>query len=83
MKYQDWQTKPTRFLAMTGYTVEGFNELLPCFQQAHDQWLNRFQMSGKLRKGLRSYVIYSNSPLPCVEERLAFSLSYDRSNSIQ
>jgi hypothetical protein len=28
-------------------------------------------------------VIYSNSPLPCVEERLAFILSYDRSNSIQ
>lgn len=83
MKYQDWQTKPGRFLAMTGYTVDEFNELLPYFEQAHDQWLNRFQMNGKPRKGLRSHVIYSNSPLPCVEERLAFILSYDKSNSIQ
>jgi hypothetical protein len=35
MKYQEWQKKVNRFVAMTGYTVEKFMELLPSFKEAH------------------------------------------------
>jgi hypothetical protein len=83
MKYQDWQKKTNRFVAMTGYTEEKFNELLPYFKEAHDEYLSVYRMDGKRRRGLRSYTMYSDSPLPCMEERLAFILSNLKLNPIQ
>ncbi|MDR0749682.1 MAG: transposase, partial [Tannerellaceae bacterium] len=68
---------------MTGYTVEKFNELLPYFEEAHGEYLSEYQMDGKGRKGVRAYTMYANSPLPCMEERLAFILSYLKLNPIQ
>jgi len=83
MKYIDWQKIPNRFLAMTGHSVEVFNELLPHFKEAHNEYLSEYQLDGKRRKGLRKYVMYKNSPLPCVEECLAFILSYIKLNPLQ
>jgi hypothetical protein len=83
MKYQEWQTKQNRFIAMTGCSVEVFNKLLPYFAEAHDAYLSEYHLNGKRRKGLRRYVMYKNSPLPCVEERLAFVLSYLKLNPLQ
>jgi hypothetical protein len=83
MKYQEWQKKMNRFVAMTGYTEEKFSELLPYFREAHDEYLSAYCMDGKRRRGLRSYTMYANSPLPCKEERLAFILSYLKPNPIQ
>jgi len=83
MKYIDWQNSATRFRAMTGYDLSEFNDLLPYFEFAHDEYLSRYYLSGKPRKGQRSHVIYGNSPLPCVKERLAFILSYWKLNPIQ
>ena len=74
VKYEQWKKNPIRFVAMTGYTVEQFGQLLPYFKEAHDQYLSRYQINGKRRKGTRSFVLYANSPLPSVEERLAFML---------
>lgn len=68
---------------MTGYDLCEFESLLSYFTVAHDEYLNRYELCGKPRKGQRSYVIYSNSPLPCIEERLAFILSYEKLNPIQ
>jgi hypothetical protein len=82
MKYQEWQ-KNTRFVAMTGYTEEKFRELLPYFQEAHDEYLSKYRMDGKRRRGLRAYTMYANSPLLCMEERPAFILSYLKLNPIQ
>ena len=45
--------------------------------------MSRYYINGKPRKGQRDHVIYANSPLPCVEERLAFILSYLKLNPIQ
>lgn len=70
-------------MAMTGYTVEKFNELLPYLKEAHVEYLLEYQMDGKRRKGVRAYTVYANSPLPCMEERLAFVLSYLKLNPIQ
>ena len=38
---------------------------------------------GKKKKELRKFVIYSNSPLPTVADRLAFILSFKKLNPIQ
>jgi hypothetical protein len=83
MKYKDRQKKENRFLAVTGCTASQFTALLPCFKEAHDAYLAEYHMTGKRRKNLRRYVMYSNSPLPCIEERLAFILSYLKLNPIR
>ena len=83
MKYIDWQISTERFRAMTGYDLSEFNDLLPYFEEAHNEYLSRYCIKGKPRSGQRAHVIYKNSPLPCVEERLAFILSYKKLNPIQ
>jgi hypothetical protein len=83
MKYQEWQKKPNCFVAMTGYTVEKFNALLPHFKEAHDEYVSEYRMDGKRRERLRAYTMYANSPLSCMEERPAFILSYLKLNPIQ
>ena len=83
MKYIDWQITQERFLAMTGYTVEEFNALLPFFTEAHDEYLRHYTLKGKPRSGQRTHVIYANSPLNCHAERLAFILSYKKLNPLQ
>ncbi|WP_425423191.1 hypothetical protein, partial [Spirosoma spitsbergense] len=62
MKSTQWRTNPTRFLAMTGYTIEQFDALLPFFEEAHDDYLQRFYLDGKPREGYRRFVLYQNSP---------------------
>jgi hypothetical protein len=83
MKYKEWQKRPERFIAMTGYTVAEFNTLLPLFKEAHDEYLSKYHLDGKRRKGYRCYVMYRNAPLPGIEERLAFILSYMKLNPIR
>lgn len=83
MKYEDWQKKQNRFLAMTGYSIEDFHRLQPYFEQAHNDYLSEYHLNGKRRSGLRSYVMYRNSPLPSIAERLCFILSYYKLNPLQ
>jgi len=83
MKYQEWQSKQNRFIAMTGCSVEVFDKLLPYFEEAHNEYLSKYHLTGKRRSGYRRYVMYKNSPLPCMEERLAFILSYIKLNPLQ
>ena len=83
MKYEQWLSNPIRFKAMTGYTVEAFQSLLPYFEQIHDRYLTTHQLNGKRRSGLRKFVLYANSPLPTIAERLAFILSYYKLNPLQ
>lgn len=82
-KYVKWRSNPTRFLAMTGYTFEQFDFLLPYFREYHDEYLSRYEIDGKPRKGIRKFVLYANSPLNTVEERLVFILSYLKLNPLQ
>jgi hypothetical protein len=81
--YQKWLKNPVRFIAMTGYSIEQFSGLLPYFDKAHQQYFSRHDLRGKKKKELRKFVIYSNSPLPTVEDRLAFILSFKKLNPIQ
>jgi hypothetical protein len=81
--YQKWLKNPVRFVAMTGYSIEQFSMLLPCFDKAHQQYFSRHDLRGKKKRELRKFVIYSNSPLPTVADRLAFILSFKKLNPIQ
>jgi hypothetical protein len=83
MKYIDWKNKPNRFIAMTGYSVEAFEKLIPYFSEAHEDYLSKYNLNGKMRSGYRQYVMYKNAPLPSMEERLAFILSYIKLNPLQ
>jgi hypothetical protein len=83
MKSVQWRTNPARFLAMTGYSIEDFDALLPVFAQVHDHYFERYQLNGKPRSGQRSFVLYQNAALPTQAERLAFVLSYLKLNPIQ
>jgi hypothetical protein len=74
MKYLEWPKKAGCFFAMTGYTEEKFNDLHPYIKEAHEEYLSEYHMSGKRCKGLRAYTLYANTPLPCMEEGLAFIL---------
>ena len=83
MKYQQWVTNPIRFLAMTGYTIEQFDQLLPFFVEAHDVFFQRFHLDGSPRSGARRFVLYQNAALPTHTERLVFILSYLKLNPLQ
>lgn len=83
MKYEQWKSNPRRFLAMTGYTLEQFEKLLPDFREMHDEYLSSHYITGKPRRNYRTFVIYANSPLPSIEERLVFILSYLKLNPLQ
>jgi len=83
MKYEQWRTNPRRFLAMTGYTFEQFDKLLADFIEMHNEYLSSYYITGKPRKHYRTFVIYANSPLPTIEERLVFILSYLKLNPLQ
>jgi hypothetical protein len=83
MKYEQWRKNEIRFVAMTGYSVKQFDELLPYFEQSHTTYFSRFQINGKRRSGARRFVLYVNSPLPAITERLAFILSYVKLNPLQ
>ena len=63
MKYQELQNKHNRFPAMTGISIEVFNKLLPYFEEAHQNYLSLYHLTGKIRNGYRQYVIYKNPAL--------------------
>lgn len=83
MKYKEWEKRPTRFLSMTGYTIENFEALYPYFEEAHNAYLREHRMTGQRRSGKRIYVMYSNTPLADIRERLAFILCYLKNNPTQ
>ena len=83
-KYEKWKSKPDRFRAMTGYGLSQFDELLPFFAAEHQDYFSYHNLKGKPhKKGFRRFTIYKNSPLPTVEDRLVFILSYLKLNPLQ
>lgn len=83
MTYTDYRNNVKSFRALAGLSVEQFDELLPYFEDSHNDYLSRYEMNGKLRKGVRRFCIYKNSPLPTVAERLFFILVYIKNNPLQ
>ncbi len=80
--YQEYAEKPTEFLALTGYTRQEFDELLPHFRECYYEWMKSHRLDGKPR-GKRKYSDYQNSPLPTIEDKLFFILHYLKTNNLQ
>ena len=83
MKYIEYQDSEKSFRSLTGFSHEQFLVLLPYFMDAHNEYFTNYDMSGKYRNHRRSFVIYKNSPLPTVTDRLFFILVYLKNNPLQ
>jgi len=83
MKYTDHQNNEKSFRSLTGFSHEQFLALLPYFEEAHNEYFTHCDMEGKYRNHRRSFVIYKNSPLPTVADRLFFLLVYLKNNPLQ
>jgi hypothetical protein len=83
MRYKVYQYNEKSLRSLSGLSVEQFNELLPYFAHSHNEYFSKYDMNGKYRNNRRSYVIYKNSPLPTIEERLFFILVYLKNNPLQ
>jgi hypothetical protein len=81
-KYKEYIEKPTEFLALSGYTRQEFEALLPQFGQCYYEWMKRHRLDGKPR-GKRRYSDYNNSPLATLEDKLFFILHYLKTNNLQ
>lgn len=81
-KYKDYAEKPTEFLALTGYTRQEFDALLPHFSRCYYARMTTYRLDGQPR-GKRKYSDYQNSPLPTIEDKLFFILHYLKTNNLQ
>jgi len=80
--YKEIVRNKTEFLALTGYTKEEFEALLPHFERYFEAYISEYTLEGKRRKR-RAYVPYRNSPLPTIEDKLVFILNYFKTNNLQ
>lgn len=82
MKYQKIVQNPRRLKAMIGLDQQAFYQLVPYFEQALEQVMEHQTIDGYSREG-RRYTSYHNSPLPTVEDKLLFILTYLKINPKQ
>ncbi len=75
--FQTLKDKPKRFLALTGYTIEEFSELFPCFSKCFLEYVQTHTLEGKRRKK-RRYTPYKNRCFDTLEDMLLFILIYLR-----
>ena len=80
--YKELSQYRRKFLAMTGYTVEEFEALLPSFRVQFEAYVKSHKLNGKPR-GKRRYTDYKNSPLPTIEDKLLFILIYLKQGHLQ
>lgn len=83
MKYIDYQHNEKSLRSLTGLSIEQFRDLLPYFEESHNAYFSQYDMSGKYRNNRRGFVIYKNSPLATVADRLFFILVYLKNNPLQ
>jgi hypothetical protein len=75
LRYQNVAGRETQVLDLTSLTSEEFTSLVEPFEQAFQEYMQQWMMTGK-RRTQRSFSVYTNCPLPTPEDRLLFTLSY-------
>ncbi len=80
--YARLSQQPQHFHALTGYTLEEFQGLLPAFRTAFVRHMQTYTLDAKKRQK-RSFVAYCNCPLPTMEDKLLFILMYLRKATTQ
>lgn len=81
-RYSELSQDAGPFLALTGYTVEEFLALLPYFVVRFEGYVSENTLKGKKRQK-RRYSTYATSPLPSMEDKLLFILSYLKTATLQ
>ena len=79
--YSSLSAEPKQFHALTAYTLEEFDALLPTFAERFQAQMQAFTLAGKPRQ--QPYVSYRNSPLPTMADKLLFILMYLRKATTQ
>lgn len=82
IRYETLSQNPRKFLAMTGYTADEFEALVPYFRTAFENHVALYRLDGKKRTK-RRYSEYKNSPLPTIEDKLLFILVYLKQGGLQ
>lgn len=82
ISYNKLSQNSRKFLAMTGYTVEEFQALLPHFQVQFEKYVETQTLERKPRIK-RRYSTYKNSPLSTIEDKLLFVLIYLKQGTTQ
>lgn len=80
--YSELSQNPVKFLAMTGYTVEEFQALLPHFRVQFETYIKTHTLEGQPRVK-RQYCDYTTSCLPTLEDKLLFILIYLKQSPTQ
>ena len=80
--YSSLSAEPKQFHALTAYTLEEFDALLPAFAERFEAQMQAYTLAGKPRRR-RRYVSYRNSPLPTMADKLLFILMYLRKATTQ
>jgi hypothetical protein len=80
--YSELVKSETKFLALTGYTHDEFQALLPYFAKRFEAYVADYTLTGQPRTR-RGYIAYANSPLPTIEDKLLFILSSLKTNNLQ
>ena len=63
-------------------TLDEFEQLIPPFEEAFQAHMARWRLDGKPRTA-RQFVVYKNGPLPTLQDRLFFLLTYLKTYSLQ
>lgn len=79
--YSSLSAAPKQFHALTAYTLEEFDALLPTFAECFEARMQEYTLAGKPRR--RRSVSYRNSPLPTMADKLLFILMYLRKATTQ
>jgi hypothetical protein len=82
VSYNELSANSSKFLAMTGYTIEEFQALLPHFQAQFEKFVETQTLERKPRTR-RKHSTYKNSPLPTMEDKLLFILIYLKQGTTQ
>jgi Helix-turn-helix of DDE superfamily endonuclease len=82
LQFTDVQVRPTEFLDFTSLTLDGFQLLIPPFEEAFQAHMAAWRLDGKPRTA-RQFAVYKNCPLPTPEDRLFFILAYVKTYALQ
>ena len=80
--YEDVTQRAGSVQAMTGFTKQAFEALLPHFEHALVAYLQDRTIDGQPRTS-RRYRTYDNCPLPTIADKQLFMLTYVKQNPIQ
>lgn len=75
LRYQEVAGRETQLLDLTSLTSEAFTSIVVPFEQAFQEHMQQWTMTGKPRTQC-SFSVYANCPLPRPEDRLLFTLSF-------